>query len=474
MRYIILYILLLQQAFGFDYQLQSTKINDHIECFFGLEEKIYASNGANILNSCFIETTEGYVVIDSGPTYSYAQQVYEILQKRKRLPVKYLINTSSQEVNVLGNEFYKEQGAILIGPDSYRELLGDSYTIQLSKRVTRDTFLNTRTVPLDIYVNKSKKITLGETTIEIKSFEQSMSQNLLLYIGRESMLFAGNYLNNNSQQNLQVMESLESWIDGVKEIERVGVEYIVASHGKRRDQEALHNTKRYLAQHQPTPKNNALSESEKTLLATLSSIQTSKELSEEENRAYQRAERAKAEKLRVEKLKIEKARVRMAKLRKREKEKRERAQKIKKRQALAKAMMKSLKRAKEIERKKIPNVQYSNLKTAKKEAITQHKYLLIKVESEGCLPCQKLDELLASNQHIKEMMYRYIKAVKVDSHKSPTPLGLSVKGTPTVFLIKPENNKVVAILEGRSAIEELEDTLVLFTREKNNQIVLNY
>ena len=81
MRYIILYILLLQQGFGFDYQLQSTKINDHIECFFGLEEKIYASNGANIINSCFIETTEGYIVIESGPTYSYAQQFYEILQK---------------------------------------------------------------------------------------------------------------------------------------------------------------------------------------------------------------------------------------------------------------------------------------------------------------------------------------------------------------------------------------------------------
>ena len=137
-------------------------------------------------------------------------------------------------------------------------------------------------------------------------------------------------------------------------------------------------------------------------------------------------------------------------------------------------MIKSLKRAKEIKRKNIPNVQYSNLKTAKKEAITQHKYLLIKVESEDCLPCQKLDELLASNQHIKEMIYRYIKAVKVDSHKSPAPLGLSIEGTPTVFLIKPETNRVIAKLEGNSAIEELEETLVLFTREKNNPIALNY
>jgi len=117
----------------------------------------------------------------------------------------------------------------------------------------------------------------------------------------------------------------------------------------------------------------------------------------------------------------------------------------------------------------IPDIKYLAFESAKKEAIQEHKYVMIKVEATGCHPCAILNNLLATNNHIKKMVNAHIKAVKINTDYESLPLGLNYIGTPTVFLIQPEEDRVVMKLEGYEAIEDLEESLKSFVDEGYTQ-----
>ena len=57
------------------------------------------------------------------------------------------------------------------------------------------------------------------------------------------------------------------------------------------------------------------------------------------------------------------------------------------------------------------------------------------------------------------MINKYTKVIKINTSHESVPLGLDNMGTPTVFVINPETEKVLVKLEGIGAIQELEASL---------------
>lgn len=169
MRYFLSFLFFTLYLFGFDYHLKPYSLSDGVNCFFGLPSSISEVNGGNMINSCYVETKDGYIVIDSGPTYSYAQSTYAIMEKQKKLPVKYVINTASDEVHILGNGFFKEQGAVLIGPKNYKRHLLENKKLLISEKISKDAIHNTRLVPLDNYLEDDLALLLGNLKVNIKN-----------------------------------------------------------------------------------------------------------------------------------------------------------------------------------------------------------------------------------------------------------------------------------------------------------------
>ena len=251
--YFITFLLLSTFSFGeFNYHLDlaSHQVTPNTKCFFGLQSEATEINGANVINTCYITTTEGYVVIDSGPTYYYAKQAYAIMQQEKKLPIKYLINTSSNELNILGNEFYKERGAVLIGPKNYKTYVKKSQNISLKDKVSQEAFENTRLIPLHISLNKNKTINLGDTTIEIKKIESKEARNLLVYLPKSKTIFAGNFISQTPSSVKKEHYSNREWAKNLNSIEKLSWRYIIPSHGIKIDKRALAITKNYLKQFQ--------------------------------------------------------------------------------------------------------------------------------------------------------------------------------------------------------------------------------
>ena len=58
----------------FDYKLKATKVSNNVWCFLGALEGPSKENAGNMVNTCYVKTTDSYVVVDSGPSYQYAKQ----------------------------------------------------------------------------------------------------------------------------------------------------------------------------------------------------------------------------------------------------------------------------------------------------------------------------------------------------------------------------------------------------------------
>jgi len=504
------YLILLSftiSAFGFDYHLEPYSLTKNVDCFFGLNDKAKESNGGRVINTCYIKSDKGYVVIDSGPTYAYAQQAYTAMQKREKLPVKYVINTSSEELNILGNEFYKEQGATLIGPESYRKLIKEQKILSMIGKLSNAIFTNTRLVPLDVYQNENTTITIGKTKIEIKKLEKGESKNLVVYLPKEETIFAGNYISNKRVPSLKEHESLNEWMENLKTIERLSWKHIISSHGIKRNREALTSTKKYLRKIKKTVLASIKNPSENIDKSEFSHYQNIAFFNDFHSENIQKAyDELKTDKTKTDKLIAndeDKILTAMLDIKtnkvlkegtyktilvpekiviKKEKEPKTEVvkKKIKENVKIAKveitdeiSVQSIIEEASKTEvapttEENVPSISYDkDFYTAQQHAIKEHKMIFIKVEADNCEPCQELDQKLASNKTLRKMINKYTKAIKVNTSYESVPLGLTNMGTPTVFVINPETESVLVKLEGMNEIEELEASLRSFTKESD-------
>jgi glyoxylase-like metal-dependent hydrolase (beta-lactamase superfamily II) len=380
MRYFLGYLFLTSYLYGFDYHLKPYSINDGINCFFGLPSSISDDNGGNMINSCYIETKEGYIVIDSGPTYSYAQSTYEIMKKEKNLPVKYVINTSSDEVHILGNDFFKEQGAILIGSKSYEKHLIKNKKLLIADKISSDALLNTRLVPLDNYLVNDLDLLLEDLKVSIKLIKND-NEHLIVYLPSKKIVFAGDMIFNNRIVALKNNRSILVWQEGLELLKSLPWDDIVSSHGYMTRRSALKNTQSYLSLLKSEVRSSVLSgESRKDAIANI------KLSAFNEDRLYDFWHHKNVASVYDEFTKKEKSKI-ITEDKKKINQKKKEVRKIVKNMIVKPKLKKSLDKV-------VSNVKYVSFSTAVKDAKAKNKIIFLKVRSTTCKYCDELDSVI--------------------------------------------------------------------------------
>jgi len=234
---------------AFDYHLKPEKVTDTIYCFFGALENISTLNGGNISNSCFVQTKEGFVVIDSGPTYAYASQAYAQMQKIAKLPVKYVIVTHDHDDHWQGNSFYKSKGALLIGPRTYEQNVIAGMQTRMQRILGKTLYGKTKIVKLDTIVDDNLSMTVGNEIFDIKQLEPvaHTKGDLIVYLPRKKALFAGDLVFNGRLTSLRDGSILGS-LEALKKIDAYHAKVIVGGHGRKTDANATVALKAYLSQ----------------------------------------------------------------------------------------------------------------------------------------------------------------------------------------------------------------------------------
>ena len=247
MKSFLLSIVLFHSLLSYDYKLQPKKVDElTTHCFFGLPEVMDEHNNGNMSNSCFVNLGSSYLVIDSGPTYQYAQQAYEKMKKIKNLPVSYVIDTHVHDDHWLGNSYYATLGSTIIGSSVFKELPKEEKT-RMQRRISPEAYEKTTQIFPTVFVEKEKVLKIDGKKVYIKSVNHKAHTNsdLYVYIPSKKIVFVGDLVFNQRLPSLRDGD-INGWIQALDDIRKMDVEYIVGGHGENIDKKAVDYTYDYL------------------------------------------------------------------------------------------------------------------------------------------------------------------------------------------------------------------------------------
>lgn len=90
------------------YDLHPRQIANGTYAFVGSNNHFHLSNGGDIVNTAFVVTSEGVVVIDTGTTYYYGNQIRAIIAGISGKPIIKTFITHRHPDHFLGNQSFTE------------------------------------------------------------------------------------------------------------------------------------------------------------------------------------------------------------------------------------------------------------------------------------------------------------------------------------------------------------------------------
>lgn len=217
---------------AFDYSLEPKKISDTTYCFFGLAEVMDEHNNGNMSNSCFVNMGTSYLVIDSGPTYSYALQAYEKMKRIHNLPISYVINTHTHDDHWLGNSYYSTLDVKIIGSAVFADETPVEKT-RMQKRISPEAFLKTEQIFPTIFVEDEKILNINSRKVHLISVNRKAHTDgdLFVYIPDEKIVFAGDLVFNERLPSIRD-GNMKGWLETLDNLRAMDLEFIVGGHGE--------------------------------------------------------------------------------------------------------------------------------------------------------------------------------------------------------------------------------------------------
>lgn len=192
------------------------------------------SNEGMNANSGFIVTSDGVVVVDSGPTWNVAKQIHHAIKKVTKQPVKYVINTGGQDHRWLGNGYFKSIGAEIIAARpalADMQARGDMQLEELRK-LLRGKAAGTKPVYPDQYFDREKTLTLGGEDIHLLYFHGGHTPgDSVVWLPKAGVLFAGDLVFVDRILGMLPFSSSRNWLASFGDMEQLAPKIIVPGHG---------------------------------------------------------------------------------------------------------------------------------------------------------------------------------------------------------------------------------------------------
>lgn len=246
MKSLLIITVFIHSLLAYDYSLEPKKISETTHCFFGLSEVMDERNNGNMSNSCFVNMGTSYLVIDSGPTYSYALQAYEKMKEIKNLPISYVINTHVHDDHWLGNAYYAEIGVKIIGSSAFKDEEKVEMT-RMQKRITSEAYAKTTQEFPSVFVENTMILDIDEKKVHLISVNKKAhtDSDLLVYIPNEKMVFVGDLVFNDRLPSIRD-GNLKGWVKALDEVRLMDVNFIIGGHGKIVDRSSVDMTYNYV------------------------------------------------------------------------------------------------------------------------------------------------------------------------------------------------------------------------------------
>ncbi|WP_343350318.1 quinoprotein relay system zinc metallohydrolase 1 [Pseudomonas sediminis] len=217
-------------AQALDYHLQPRQIAEGVWLLEGSTDNFAAENGGNIVNVGFIETADGVVVIDTGPSRRYGEALRQSIEQTTGKPVLRVLLTHHHPDHVLGNLAFAGVPIAAL-PETTRLLAeqGDAMAENMY-RLVGDWMRGTEVV-LPTEEVQEGTLEIGGRRLQLLALQGHTGADLAILDERTGVLFAGDILFYQRALTTPNSPGLDVWLADLDRLEAMPWKQIVPGHG---------------------------------------------------------------------------------------------------------------------------------------------------------------------------------------------------------------------------------------------------
>lgn len=231
-----------------DYGLKARPVADGVWWFEGRREHFTRENGGNIVNTGFIVGPSGVVVIDTGPSRLYGEQMRAAIAAVTQKPVVQVYLTHEHPDHVLGSQAFEDVPiAALPATRTAIQLQGEALAGNLYRLVGGWMRATASLAPTQDAV--SGEVTVGGRKLRLIGAQGHTGGDLAVFDLQTGTLFAGD-LGFHQRAPTTPNADLDGWQASLEQLAGLPVRHLVPGHGPLADPleplEPLEQTGAYL------------------------------------------------------------------------------------------------------------------------------------------------------------------------------------------------------------------------------------
>lgn len=229
-----------------DYRLQPRQVAADTWVLEGRMEDFSLANGGNIVNTAFIATPAGVVVIDTGPSRRYGEQFLAAIRRVTAKPIAKVLITHHHPDHFLGNQAFSAATLAAL-PETIQGIQseGNAFTENMY-RLNGDWMKDTdRVVPGQALAPGILEI--GGHRLELLALEGHTRADLAIFDHTTGVLFGGDLLFHQRAPTTPHAH-IDRWLASLQRLAALPFRVVVPGHGPvAGDDTPLRQTRDYLA-----------------------------------------------------------------------------------------------------------------------------------------------------------------------------------------------------------------------------------
>jgi uncharacterized sulfatase len=216
-------------AAGFDYGLRPQQVADDTWVLLGRNEDFNVANGGNIVNTAFVVTGAGVVVIDSGPSRRYGEQLRRAIASITDEPIVRVIITHYHPDHFLGNQAFDPKTLYAL-PLTISSITrdGNGFSENLY-RLCGDWMLGTEVSAPQQSIAPGPLV-IGSHRFEVLALDGHTGTDLALFDQGTGVLFAGDLVFNGRAPTTPHAH-IDRWLAALDRLEALAPRIVVPGHG---------------------------------------------------------------------------------------------------------------------------------------------------------------------------------------------------------------------------------------------------
>lgn len=200
-----------------------------------------------------IVTSASVIVIDPGASFKGAKRVHDKIKEITDKPVKYVINTGSEDQRWLGNGYFKQQGAKILAlkaaVKNQQERVNELLT-RLEVLLKKNGVAGTQPIYADQVFDKELTLTIDGTKIILRHLGTAYTPgDIIVWLPDQRILISGDIISVERMPAIGPMSNTKSWIEAIQQIVALQPRHIIPGHGHVTTvEQAQHGNLAYLQQ----------------------------------------------------------------------------------------------------------------------------------------------------------------------------------------------------------------------------------